>query len=79
MAYYDENSNELMTVIIDYCCPAYQTDYNGLADLIGCNRGWFTRYRNAEFGKKGVNTTFKLIELATNVDRKQLCKALFNE
>lgn len=74
-----EESNEFMAVIIEYLCRAYQTDYNGLADLIGCNRGWFTRYRNADFLDKGVNTTMALLELAANVNRKQLFDALFNE
>ena len=68
MTYYNEDSNEFMSVVIDYLCRAYQTDYNGLADLIGCNRGWFTRYRKADFGKKGCVTTMALLKLAANVE-----------
>lgn len=79
MAYYDEQSNEFMNLIIEYLCSAYRVDYNGLADLIGCDHRWFGRYRNAEFGKKGAATTFALVELATNVSGKQIIGVLFNE
>ena len=79
MAYYTEQSNEFMNDIIEYCCRAYRVDYNGLADLIGCNRGWFTRYRNAEFGKKGHDTTVAILKLAADVDVKRLLCVLFNE
>ena len=74
-----ETANKRIETLIDYLCFAYQTDYNGLADLIGCNRGWFTRYRNASFGDKGVNTTMELVRLAANVDGKRLFSAVFAE
>lgn len=74
-----EQSNEFLNIIIEYLCRAYQTDYNGLADLIGMNRGWFTRYRNAGYLDKGVNTTMALLKLATSVDMKQLMNVLFSE
>lgn len=74
-----ERSNEFISIIIEYLCRAYQTDYNGLADMIGCNRGWFTRYRNAEFGQKGFDTTFALVKLAESVSGKQLLDVLLGE
>ena len=74
-----ETENKRIETLIEYLCIAYQTDYNGLADLIGCNRGWFTRYRNASFGDKGVNTTMELVKLAANVSGKRLFGAVFDE
>ena len=79
MARITDEANEFMGVLVEYVCYAYQVDYNGLADMLGIDRGWFTRYRNAEFSNKGAGTTFKLIELAANVSQKQLIGVLFEE
>ena len=74
-----EQSNEFMNAIIEYVCRAYQVDYNGLADMLEMDHGWFTRYRNAEFSQKGFNTTSALINLAASVSSKQLVSVLFDE
>lgn len=79
ITYDSEHANKTIAALIEYLCVVHKTDYNGLADLIGCNRRWFTRYRNAEFRKKGAATTLKLINLATSVSRKQLVGVLFDE
>lgn len=79
MAHISDKSNEIMKTVIEYVCYTYRVDYNGLADMLGMNHGWFTRYRNADFEDKGFNTTFALIRLAASVNEEQLVMALSDE
>ena len=79
MEYNYEIANRYVDTLIDYCCMAYQVDYNGLADMIGCNRGWFTRFRKASFGEKQSTIVISIVRLAEKVNGAQIIGALFGE
>ncbi len=48
---------------IDFLKACYETDDNGLADMIGCDRGTFKRYLEGDTGKIKAHIFAKLANL----------------
>ena len=60
---YEELCNRRIMAYVDMLKEAYQVDNHGLADMIGVNRGTFTKFLKADFTHKTVTPAFELAKL----------------
>lgn len=76
-AEWNDEATKRLNMLIDLVCSAYGLDYNGLADAIGVNRGWFTRYRNGGMRKFGFMAVVRIVDMAGNLTRNELLPWVF--
>lgn len=71
-----EIGTERMRMLTDFACSVYGLSHAELADLLGVNRGWFTRYYNGTIGNWGAQTLFSIVKMCAAIDRKRLLEWL---
>ena len=83
MAKQNDNLQEIATErirrLVDFVADVYGLSYAELADALGINRGWFTRYRNGSIGDWGCKALFGLIDMCAAIDSKMLFDWLIPE
>lgn len=63
LKYNDEEAARRMSLYIEMCKAAYETDECGLADLCDIHRATWTRNRKARVGQMGASYIVKLAAL----------------
>ena len=74
-----EVGTERVNLLTDFVCGVYGLSYLELADKIGVYRPHFARMLNAGLNGWGVNTLFKVVDLAAQVDSHMLMAWIFDE
>lgn len=58
-----EIGTERINMLLDFVASVHNLTYNEVADKLGINRGWFTRYRNGGFDKWGASAVFGVVHM----------------
>ena len=72
-------STERISMLTNLVCSAYGLSYDELADRLGVNRSWFTRYRNGGIRKWSSAAVVNLVDMAAAVDSDSILRWLFVE
>ena len=67
-----EIGTERIRLLVEFVCSVYGLSHAELADALGKNRGWFTRYLNGSIADWGAMTLFGLVEMCAAIDGKML-------
>ena len=72
-------ATERINMLTDLVCSAYGLSYNELADRLGVNRSWLTRYRNGGIRQWSSAAVVDLVDMAAVLDGDSILKWLFVE